>query len=66
MQNLEDVAEAYLSIMRWTHMLKKGTPIYPYETNTWGPKEVERVTPRGGWRNPTVGQPREAVAGEAA
>lgn len=47
-------------------VLKKGTPIYPYETNTWGPKEVERVTPRGGWRNPTVGQPREAVAGEAA
>jgi glucose-6-phosphate 1-dehydrogenase len=47
-------------------VLKKGTPIYPYETNTWGPSEVERVTPRGGWRNPTVGQPREAVSSEAA
>jgi glucose-6-phosphate 1-dehydrogenase len=47
-------------------VLKKGTPIYPYEINTWGPSEVERVTPRGGWRNPTVGQPREAVASEAA
>ncbi len=23
------------------------------ETNTWGPAEVERVTPMGGWSNPT-------------
>jgi glucose-6-phosphate 1-dehydrogenase len=34
-------------------VLKKGTPIYEYETNTWGPGEVERVTPVGGWSNPT-------------
>jgi len=47
-------------------VLKKGTPIYPYETNSWGPSEVERVTPKGGWQNPTIGQAREAVAGEAA
>ena len=33
-------------------VLKQGTPIYPYEQNTWGPAEVERVTPRGGWNNP--------------
>jgi glucose-6-phosphate 1-dehydrogenase len=34
-------------------VLKMSTPIYPYETNTWGPPEVERVTPMGGWNNPT-------------
>jgi glucose-6-phosphate 1-dehydrogenase len=33
-------------------VLKKGTPIYEYEPNTWGPGEVERVTPVGGWSNP--------------
>jgi glucose-6-phosphate 1-dehydrogenase len=33
-------------------VLKQGTPIYPYEQNTWGPEEVERVTPPGGWHNP--------------
>jgi glucose-6-phosphate 1-dehydrogenase len=35
-------------------VLKKGTPIYEYETNTWGPSEVERVTPVGGWSNPNL------------
>jgi len=29
-------------------VLKADTPIYQYETNTWGPDEVERVTPLGG------------------
>jgi glucose-6-phosphate 1-dehydrogenase len=34
-------------------VLKAGTPVYEYEPNTWGPKEVEsRVTPPGGWQNP--------------
>ncbi len=33
-------------------VLKKGTPVYPYEQNTWGPAEVARVTPPGGWDNP--------------
>jgi len=34
-----------------------GTPIYEYEPGTWGPKEVDsRVTPPGGWQNPTVGR----------
>ena len=33
-------------------VLKKNTPAYPYTPNTWGPKEVERVTPPGGWNNP--------------
>jgi glucose-6-phosphate 1-dehydrogenase len=33
-------------------VLKKGTPVYPYAQNTWGPAEVERVTPPGGWDEP--------------
>jgi glucose-6-phosphate 1-dehydrogenase len=33
-------------------VLKKNTPIYPYAANTWGPEEVDRVTPPGGWSNP--------------
>jgi len=35
-------------------VLKAGTPVYEYEPNTWGPKEVEQVTPPGGWYNPIV------------
>jgi glucose-6-phosphate 1-dehydrogenase len=34
--------------------LKQGTPIYEYEPGTWGPAEVERVTPPGGWQDPIV------------
>ncbi len=34
--------------------LKAGTPVYEYEPETWGPVEVERVTPPGGWSNPVV------------
>jgi glucose-6-phosphate 1-dehydrogenase len=34
--------------------LKAGTPVYEYEPKTWGPAEVERVTPPGGWHNPVV------------
>ena len=34
--------------------LKAGTPVFEYEPQTWGPKEVERVTPPGGWQNPIV------------
>jgi glucose-6-phosphate 1-dehydrogenase len=33
-------------------VLKKGTPIFPYAQNTWGPAEVARVTPPGGWEVP--------------
>ena len=36
-------------------VLKKGTPIYPYASNTWGPAEVSRVTPPGGWDIPVRG-----------
>jgi glucose-6-phosphate 1-dehydrogenase len=35
-------------------VLKKGTPVYPYEQKSWGPNEVERVAPPGGWHNPVV------------
>jgi glucose-6-phosphate 1-dehydrogenase len=46
-------------------VLKKGTPIYQYQPNTWGPREVERVTPPGGWSNP-AGHEATAVASQAA
>jgi glucose-6-phosphate 1-dehydrogenase len=35
-------------------VLKAGTPVYEYEQGTWGPGEVEKVTPPGGWQNPVV------------
>jgi glucose-6-phosphate 1-dehydrogenase len=34
--------------------LKAATPVYEYDPKTWGPAEVERVTPSGGWNNPMV------------
>jgi len=34
--------------------LKADTPVFPYEPHTWGPSEVERVTPPGGWHDPVV------------
>jgi glucose-6-phosphate 1-dehydrogenase len=30
-------------------VLQKITPVYQYQPNTWGPPEVERVAPTGGW-----------------
>jgi len=39
-------------------VLKGGTPVYEYEPGTWGPKEVDaKVSPPGGWHNPTVRRP---------
>jgi glucose-6-phosphate 1-dehydrogenase len=35
-------------------VLKTGTPVHEYEPNSWGPAEVEQVTPPGGWQNPVV------------
>jgi glucose-6-phosphate 1-dehydrogenase len=32
--------------------LKANIPLYEYEPHTWGPREVERVTPPTGWNNP--------------
>jgi len=36
-------------------VLKAGTPVYDYEPNSWGPREVDQsVSPPGGWHNPVV------------
>ena len=36
-------------------VLEARTPVYEYEPGTWGPPEVDqRVTPPGGWQNPSV------------
>jgi glucose-6-phosphate 1-dehydrogenase len=34
--------------------LKADTPVFEYEPQTWGPREVERVTPPGGWHDPVA------------
>ena len=34
-------------------VLEAGIPVGIYEPGTWGPKEVEGVTPAGGWQNPS-------------
>ena len=47
-------------------LLQKATPVYSYEPNGWGPNEIERVTPPGGWQNPMVAHEKSAVAGQAA
>lgn len=35
-------------------VLQAGTPLYEYEPGSWGPKQVESVTPAGGWHNPIM------------
>ena len=35
-------------------VLQSGTPLYEYDPNTWGPDEIKRVTPPGGWQDPVV------------
>ena len=35
-------------------ILKADTPVYEYEPKTWGPREVDLVTPDGGWHDPSV------------
>jgi len=35
-------------------VLKAGTPVFEYNPKTWGPIEVENVTPAGGWHNPVL------------
>ncbi len=47
-------------------VLKTETPVYQYETNTWGPSEVERVTPKGGWSNPMTGPETVGLVGQTA
>jgi glucose-6-phosphate 1-dehydrogenase len=38
--------------------LKAGTPVYEYSPKTWGPAQVEHVTPPGGWADPVVAEER--------
>ena len=35
-------------------LLKEETPVYQYDPGEWGPEEVERLLPPGGWVNPIV------------
>jgi glucose-6-phosphate 1-dehydrogenase len=36
-------------------VLKADTPVYEYEPNTWGPRQVEqKIAPAGGWHSPIV------------
>jgi glucose-6-phosphate 1-dehydrogenase len=47
-------------------VLKETTPVYSYEPNTWGPQQVEQVTPSGGWVNPIVADAGSVITGKAA
>jgi glucose-6-phosphate 1-dehydrogenase len=47
-------------------VVKANTPIHPYQPGTWGPQEVEQLTPPGGWVNPKTAQESSAVTSEAA
>ena len=46
-------------------VLKMNTPVYQYPAKSWGPAEVEQVTPTGGWSNP-ANHEMSAVVNEAA
>jgi glucose-6-phosphate 1-dehydrogenase len=35
-------------------VLKAGTELYEYDPGSWGPNEVARITPKGGWHDPTM------------
>lgn len=46
------VEEAWRIVDR---VLKAPTPVYDYEPNTWGPREVDQfIAPTGGWQNPVL------------
>jgi glucose-6-phosphate 1-dehydrogenase len=40
-------------------VLKANTPVYEYDPKSWGPAEVEKVTPMGGWVNPKTDAPNQ-------
>jgi glucose-6-phosphate 1-dehydrogenase len=41
-------------------ILKAPTPVYTYEPQTWGPKEVDQtVLPAGGWEQPSGDEPED-------
>lgn len=35
-------------------ILKIDSPVYEYDPKTWGPHEVDRLMPEGGWHNPVI------------
>jgi glucose-6-phosphate 1-dehydrogenase len=47
-------------------VLKEATPVFSYEPNTWGPAEIDRVTPPGGWQNPIVASEKTTAGNKAA
>jgi glucose-6-phosphate 1-dehydrogenase len=47
-------------------VLKMNTRIYEYQKNTWGPREVEPVTPEGGWSNPASHEESVTASGASA
>jgi glucose-6-phosphate 1-dehydrogenase len=47
-------------------LLNQATPVYTYEPNTWGPNQVEQVTPVGGWQNPVISHDKSILSGWAA
>ncbi|HTT18855.1 MAG TPA: glucose-6-phosphate dehydrogenase [Candidatus Sulfotelmatobacter sp.] len=47
-------------------VLKMSTPIFQYQEKTWGPREVERVMPMGGWSDPTSHEGSVVASGAAA
>jgi glucose-6-phosphate 1-dehydrogenase len=60
----EDYVEAAWRIV--DPLLKKKSPLYQYRPKTWGPKEVERVTPPEGWENPVAENERTSATIQAA
>jgi glucose-6-phosphate 1-dehydrogenase len=46
----EDAVEASWRVVN--PVLGNVTPVYPYDPDTWGPTEAERLAPAGGWHNP--------------
>jgi len=48
----QDAVEAQWRIV--DPILGNVTPVHPYEPNTWGPSEADRLIPGGAWHNPTT------------
>jgi glucose-6-phosphate 1-dehydrogenase len=46
----EDVIEAAWGVV--DPILDQATPVYPYDPNTWGPPEANRISPPLGWQDP--------------
>jgi glucose-6-phosphate 1-dehydrogenase len=43
-------------------ILRADTPVYEYETGTWGPPGARQlILPRGGWHAPTIPAPQDSA-----